>query len=338
MECKRVWGRLWIFLIFLGLVGPSWAIPATLSVSGRLLDAKGEPIHYYQIIGTSRIEIEVNLAAELKFYDSETSQAPIHTLSATAVANYGYFSIQFTLPGSVLTRDQMFYMMAIDADRNGLTGADLFAGRFQFGSVPFALSAKPAHAFTTHGGYIRNGNPYSYLKVMNAVPFETPPGGIEFNRMSTAVVEGNPGQSFSFGIFDEQGNRVAYSGIITIKDVTIMDAFLEVKLAQTVKLEPSKIYYTGLAKTENINMANGIRPAAASFGFAPIPSSDFSLPTSFDPGQIDPDISAIPIPITLTLVTASPALARQNMDPDKPEIRWIIPKSPRKTAAQALKK
>lgn len=328
MTRKQIWQSLCLCLIFLGSSGLGWSIPATLSVSGRLLDAKGEPIRYYQGSGATRIEIEVNLTAELKFYDSETASTPIYTLTTTATAYSGYFNIRFTLPGSVLVKDQVYYTMAIDADRNALSSADLFAGRFQLGSVPYALSAKPAHAFTTHSGS-RDGSssPNEYLKIMMVAPFETPPGGVEFNRMNIVLGSGSPGSSFSFGIYDEQGKRVAYSGKIDIKDASVSDAFLEVKLSETVKLEPSKIYYTGLARNSTgAGFPRGLRPNTPTFGFVPIPLADGSIPTTFDPAQIDPTTHAIPLSITLTLV-ASPAPARQGVDPDKPQIRWIIPKN-----------
>jgi len=46
MNTKRI--RLIVFLmILLGFSGFSWAIPPGMTVTGRLLDKNGNPIHYY---------------------------------------------------------------------------------------------------------------------------------------------------------------------------------------------------------------------------------------------------------------------------------------------------
>lgn len=342
MARKRVLGWLGLCIILLGWSGLGWSIPAMLAVSGRLLDAKGEPIHYYETDAYGKHEIQVALVAELKFFDSETAQTSIHTLNATAVANNGYFSIQFTLPGSVLTKDQIFYTLAIDTDRNGLTSADLFASRFQFGSVPFALSAKPAHAFTTHGGQAMQATSYDFFKnLMQVAPFETPPGGVEFNKMNIELGSGMQGDSFAFGIYDEQGKLVTNSGRINIKDVSVSAAFLEVKLPQTVRLEPSRIYYTGLARnSKNPAFRPGLKPGSPVYGFVTIPLSDGSVPNSFDPTQIDPDERAIPLPITLSLISdqTSSVLVRQGMDMTKPQIRWVYLKTSKVVKAKAQEK
>jgi hypothetical protein len=330
MERKRLLGRLWFLIAFVSLSGAGWATPQ-LGVSGRLLDAKGEPIHYYEGANEGRHEVRVNLAAELVFYDSETTQTSMYTISSptiTAEAFDGYFSIHFTLPGSVLLKDHIYYTLAIDADRNGLTDADLFAGRFQIGAVPFALSAQPSHSFTTHGGRVNLGSTLGiYSKVMQVVPFETPPGGVEFNVMNIFVGGTGMNSSFAFGIYDAQGKIIANSGRIDIKDVSIHNAFLEVELPKTIKLEPSKIYYTGLARSnDNPYFPGGLQPSRPIYGLAEIPTSDGSIANSFDPNTIDINPDVVPLPIALTLVPSPPHPALQGKDPTKPQVRWIYTK------------
>ena len=327
MDRKRIFGWLWILIGFAGLSGVGWATPQ-LGVSGRLLDASGNPIHYYEGTGINRQEVKVNLTSQLKFYDSATNLTPLYTLSTTAEAMGGYFSIYFTQPGSVLLKDQIYYTLAIDTDRNGLTSSDLFSGRFQIGAVPFALTAQPSHSFTTHGGKVNSGIKSGY-QVMKTAPFETPAGGIEFNKMNIWISNASAGCSFTFGIYDEQGKIVASSGQIDVKDASISNAYLEVKLPQTIKLEPAKIYYTGVASSGDgrlVNFPSGLTPGDPVMGDVSLATSDGSIPSSFDPGKIVPGVQLIALPITLKLVTTTPAPARQGVDPTKPQIRWIYTK------------
>ena len=341
MERKRLLGWLWIFIIFAGLSGAGWATPR-LGVSGRLLDASGNPIRYYEGTGPSRHEVTVNLTSQLKFYDSETGQTPMHTLATTAEAMGGYFSIYFTLPGPVLLKDQIYYTLAIDADRNGLTSNDLFTGRFQIGAVPFALSAQPSHNFTTHGGKVGSGYGYGRpghpedLLVMKVAPFETPSGAVEFNKMNILVGMVPAGTKFTFGIYDEQGQIVVSSGLISVKDVSITNAYLDVKLSQTIKLEPAKIYYTGYASSNvSFDVPTGNTPVSPVIGDIPLSTNNGSIPNSFNPSTLVSNSYTNALPITLTHVPSAPAPARQGVDATKPQIRWIYTKQSKVVKAES---
>ena len=332
MERKRLFGWLWVLIAFVGLSGVGWANPG-LWISGRLLDANGNPIHYYAGTGESRYEIKVNLGAQIVFYDSETTQSSTSTLDTTAEANEGYFNISFILPGSLLAKNQIYYTLAIDADQNGLTSADLFAGRFQIGAVPFALSTQPSHSFMTHVGRVSDAGsfPQDRWQVMRVAPFEAPAGGVEFNKMNTYITQINPNVTFTFGIYDAQGKLVVSSGPIVNKDTLINAAYIEIKLPQVIRLEPTKIYYTGYATSNyGVDLAGGVRPANPVMGEVTLLTNNGSIPASFDPGKIaQKEYGNYALPIALTLDETPPAPARQGVDAPKPLIRWIFTEDPK---------
>ena len=95
-------------------------------------------------------------------------------------------------------------------------------------------------------------------------PFLSPQEGVEFNQMNI-IADGSVGNTFSFGIYDEQGKRVAYSGRITFPS-NIYDKLLEVKQAKT-RLQPSKIYYVGLTcNSATMDFPQGFTPLALASG------------------------------------------------------------------------
>lgn len=311
----------YIFLL-LSVAQCSWSMSSTLCTSGRLLDANGNPKHYYKQFGNTSVEWPTTLTTQMKFYGSETTTTCIYTLNTTCLAKHGYFTLNFSLPWSVLQKEPLYYSLAIDADQNGLTSSDQFAGRFTWGVVPWALSAKPSHNFTTHYGHVtrwtfnaaRNG----WLEI---AAFEAPAGGIEFNRMMVDVGAA-AGYGFSFGIYDLQGHLVAYSGKITPQ--IGINGFLEIKLPQIVKLEPSTCYYTAYTRSnqEKTTIYEGLKPVQPMYGFVKNLGGDGSLPATFDPDALEYSDYACPIPIVLTLDGASPSKAAMRAG-GSAKIPWI---------------
>ena len=173
-------------IVLWGSAGFAWSIPTEIGVSGRLLDSNGNPIHYTihdPMAGT--VEQHVTLPSRIDFWDSTTAATPFASLLTVTSAFNGYFNMGFVPPISVITKDVIWYSVAIDVDRNGLTSSDNFPERIQITSMPYALSAKPQNAFVTFQG-IAN---YQYAgfqdpKFLHVTPFETPPGGVEFNQMN----------------------------------------------------------------------------------------------------------------------------------------------------------
>lgn len=335
LHCKTT--LLGYLLLLLGGAA-AWAIPAQMNISGRLLDNNGAPV-YYTAQGTyGPYQIEVSLPAKIRFYDSATTTTAFHTMAATARAFDAYFNISFNLPEAAVVKDSLWYVLSIDVDRNGLTSADDFPDRFEIGSVPFALSAKPQTAFTTHGGWTYAGGGFSAnifatnpQDKMMAVPFETPPGGVEFNQMNVILNEGWGGSAFSFGIYDKNGKLVVSSGRITIPGAsndTLRDAFLQVR-CNKIKLQPSTIYYTGLSTNNKQNVfPNGMRPVAATWGIVSIPPANGLVPTAFDPSKVEQFVYAVAMPISLTLNTASakPEGGWSSAKPGQPQYRWLMSK------------
>lgn len=325
--------RIFIWLLELCLCGSSlsaWAIPATVNISGQLLDKSGNPVKYMHPT-VPATQIQVNLAAKVRLYDSpSTSTLPFATLSATASAYDGIFNITFALPETAVTKDSLWYAVSIDADRNGLSSSDDFPDRLGISAVPFALSAKALKNFTTFGGTRGGGgSPTKFSGFMNVVPFETPAGGVEFNRMNVLLVSGKPGDAFEFGLYDENGTRLATSGLIPITgSATLTNAFLQVKTSK-ITLKPSATYYIGLARN-NVSLAlpYGLMPVSPVMGWVTLTKTTGEIPTSFDPATIEPSINAQALPVTFNLAdeAAAPKAEWISSKTGGPQYRWIISK------------
>lgn len=320
-------------LLLMGSALSSWAIPANIHISGRLLDKNGMPVYYWEPGVWGSQQATVSLPAKVKFYDSATTTSPFIVVSATASAYDAFFNISLALPEAAVVKSSLWYTLSIDVDRNGLTSADDFPDRFEIGSVPFALSAKPQLAFTTHGGWTGWNDNFSTLDgtypthKMMVAPFETPAGGVEFNQMNFFLNQGYAGYSFSFGIYDKDGKQVVSSGLIDIKGADIVKSFLQVK-HQKVKLQPSTIYYTAAAAGRwDFSFPQGLRPAAPTYGKVDIPRANGLIPTAFDPTKINPDTHAAALPITLILDESSGSSKPgwSNTKPGGPQYRWVIP-------------
>ena len=329
--------KAFVFATFIFVLSPYWlgATPVGLSINGQLLDEKGELIRYWEATDYDRHEIRVDLPVEINFYESEDSQDSIYKLNTTASAHRGLFNIHFTLPDFVLVKDHLDYTLAIDTNRNGLDPGDLFDERFQIYAVPFALSAKPVNFFVTHGGY---GGEFGTHGVqfmhgrMSVAPFETPPGGVEFNQMNVYLhlVEANT--TFSFGIYDYDGNLVVSSGPIVVGDVNILRSFLEIK-HEKINLAPSKHYYTALThnapKMDAVSLRSGLLPTGPTFGIVDIPTNDGLVPPTFvaDPETFELNMDTHALPITLTLVEDESATPSLGLKSKARQVRWIKTKS-----------
>ena len=102
---------------------------------------------------------------------------------------------------------------------------------------------------------------------MMVCPFESPAGGVEFNQMNIYLLDADGGARFSYGIYDESGARIAYSGLITIPATveSLNRAFLQVKVPN-MKLQPSAIYYVGLSRDPNMYFPFALAPVAPVLG------------------------------------------------------------------------
>lgn len=323
---NRILAAIIMMLLAVLAAAPAGAIPGKILISGQLLDKDGNPVHYTTPTLSGPQEISVGLAARVMLYDSATAPAAFAIIPTTATAYNAYFNISFTLPDTAVTKDSLWYALSIDVANDGLSSSDFFPDRFEIGSVPFALSARPVTFFTTFSGSKEGGGSYyRFANIMNVCPFETPPGGVEFNQMNIILFLGMPNSAFSFGIYDESGVLVVSSGLITIKGVEMSESFLQVK-HQTVKLMPSKIYYVGIARNNTgTYFANGLRPAAPIMGTVAIPKADGSIPVSFSPSKIVPDTSIYYLPVTLCLVAddATSGTKWEQAKPGQPQYRWI---------------
>src|SRR5206468_2490555 len=93
------------------------AIPAHIYISGTLTDENGKPPVFRDEQGNTT---EPMLAAHLQFFSSETS--PIFAadiLTTTSQIIEGVFNIPVLLTDDLLALDQLWYSLAVDADRNG---------------------------------------------------------------------------------------------------------------------------------------------------------------------------------------------------------------------------
>lgn len=317
--------RLFCLALLFSPAGLLWAIPPTLNISGRLLDRNGTPVRYYQDNPSGRVEIPVQLTAELKFYDTQTTTTASCTLPATAKAYQGYFGIIFTPPDSLLTKDSLYYSLSIDADQNGLTTDDAFPDRFQVSSVPFALSAKPSTFFTTHHGMKYTSQSSSVpAKYIMLSPFETPPGGVEFNTMDTFIYGAPANSKFSFGIYDQQGTLVVSSGPVNAGSAGLGEYFVEAN-HQKIKLQPSTTYYAAVMRSSTqVSFLEAVAPPAPVYGIIDLSTTDGTIPASVDLTKLIHTNNAIALPITLSLHqdTMTVQMA-QKTGPSKPQVRLI---------------
>lgn len=144
--------------------------------------------------------------------------------------------------------NEVWYTFAIDVGQDGIGEGDFFDEMFQITSVPFSLTGRPVTFFETHGGQAAGsmGETGSGAGIIPAhsvcvVPFSTPPGGVQFNRMSCKVhgLSGGEGR-FMIGIYDSKGELVYTSPITTPHPYGPKLHSWELEGI----LEPSKIYYS----------------------------------------------------------------------------------------------
>ncbi|MEN6625831.1 MAG: hypothetical protein ABFD69_06330 [Candidatus Sumerlaeia bacterium] len=287
--------RVLVMIYFTMFVNRAYAIPNTINISGYIED-------------TNRTPIDGTFDFQVKFYTTETTTSFLCDISSTTAVISGVFAIPITLPSALLTLDDVWYSLAIDTNRDGLNDQDLFNGRFQITAVPYALSGKPAPFFSTHPPLgVQNGlfAPPEYSTYLHVSPFVTPPGGVEFSKMSTKIrlttLPTSDSLICSFGIYDTSGTVVVSSGPIVIKETGIH--IIQVKAMG--KLEPSKLYYTGVGCNYGDHFLVDRSPGAPVPGEGLIANvvSNGMIPESFNPNTIKeyPSIFVIPTGISITL-------------------------------------
>lgn len=276
--------------LFMTAHGSAWAVPPRIIVSGYLETDAGVPLN-----GT--------FACEITFFKTATITASIDSQTTETQAVRGVFAIAVTVPEEVLTLDEVWYSLAVDTNLNGLDEADLFAGRFQIASVPFALSTQPADFFATHGGYSPDkitALGAADLDDLMVCPFITPSSGVVFDKMSVFFLAGSVPVRCSIAIYDRDGNAVAASGEIILAPGS--PPITEVSVSGT--LLPSTLYYTGWGT--NSDEGPGIRrpplPALPTCGRVPNVVVNGIVPPSFSPAAVDNSAEIFPISITLSRV------------------------------------
>ena len=270
------------------------SIPSVISITGSLKDSQGNPI-------------SGNFATEIKFYATETGTTVLDTVITTAQVTSGVFNITFTPPDSIMMVDDIWYSLAIDSNSNGLDSSDLFANRFRITSVPYSLSTPPLNYFNTFGGIAHGVEIYLMpdgypCEDMCVVPFVSPPGGVEFNKMSI-LVYGYETVYFSFGIYDENGYLLYYSGKHLLQQ---SKGYLNVNV--TGKLLPSKKYYVGFGyyaddPNDSLNIGFATQgPSAPNWGWLHNVVGFGVIPSWFNPALTEIDFSRGCIQLNITLI------------------------------------
>jgi len=240
MKCTNLVVRL-SFVILLLCIGVqnSSAIPNSITISGYLTDGDNNPV-------------TGNFASQVNFYADQTTTTIIATVTTTTLTvSEGVFSFILVLPTPLITMSQAWYSLAIDTDQNGLDSNDLFGSRFQITSVPYALSAQPTNYYL----------PYPSIGITTTLtsnsllltPFSTPPGGVQFTKISIIVFGGNTDivNQFSIGIYDNLGQNVCISQPVVYSGTIMMGSAKTIEVPISGTLQPSSQYYMGLGTNCN---------------------------------------------------------------------------------------
>ncbi len=320
----------WLLALCFALLStPSFAILRELNVSGQVLDPSGNPVRFYDPLTTqTQTEISLYLPSELRFYDSETASVAFLTLRQSARVGFGIFQISFYPPAALAMRTGVWYEVSIDLNRNGLDPGDSFNARAALGAVPYALSTTPTESYVVNGGVVGYTSPLDPGYLFSC-PFETPPGGIRFDRMIIPIQNMRPGLAFSIGIFTSSGDLLTSTGLIfNDLDKSISHGYAEAELPPCA-LMPSTRYFIGVSAT-GVQLNNGPLPPSPTYGHVTISAQDGSVPSSFDPTHIVPNYYAAAITVTLTNSDATSAsLTARAANGAKqlplPRYRFILP-------------
>jgi len=284
-----------IFLMIL-ITSSVMSIPSVVSITGSLKDSQGNPI-------------SGNFATELKFYATENGTTVLDTVTTTTQVTSGVFNITLTPPDSIMMVDDIWYSLAIDSNFSGLDSSDLFANRFCITSVPYALSTPALNYFNTANGCDSwyPADPDYYKKNdMCVIPFVSPPGGVEFNKMYIIYRLLDNGPIYiSFGIYDENGYLLYNSGQKSVQ-ANYPDARGYVMVNITGSLLPSTKYYVGFGHDNdvlnNLFVGCGSGSSAPNLGWLHNVVSYGQIPTYFNPASIDCDLTIIFVPVNITLI------------------------------------
>jgi hypothetical protein len=244
---------------------------------------------------------------EVIFYDGEISMTHVGDKPSTGnveILTTGHFSIKLTLPSDAIGQNELWYQLAIDTDDDGIDADDVFDQRFQITSVPFSVTGQATPFFTAFGGASNptGPGPNPNLK-LSVAPFFTPAGGVEFNRMSILVDFWSSG-ILSFGVYDKTGNLVASSGDIALPGYGYNTyQIIEVTLNERNVLQPSELYYIGwTASSDAVNLGFGPVIPAVGYGYIAIPDSGGTIPSSFDPTDIQSSGFFLALSVSFRLV------------------------------------
>ena len=222
-------------LLCLGIPNAS-AIPNSITISGFLTDSDNNPV-------------TGNFSSQVDFYADQTTTTIIATVTTTTLTvSEGVFSFILVLPKPLVIMSQAWYSLAIDTDQNGLDPSDLFGNRFQITSVPYALSAQPTNYYLPYPPTSETWNPTSNELLLT--PFSTPPGGVEFTKISINAYNNGPEpQTFSIGVYDSSGHSVCISQPIILPICKYNDSYDVVEIPISGILQPSSNYFMGLGST-----------------------------------------------------------------------------------------
>lgn len=284
--------RLCILLMLLPGARAVHAIPDVIAISGVLEDADGAAVD----------SPPEGFLARIEFFASATSTQVVDSVTTRTVVNSGVFSIRHRPSDSLLALDAVFYTLAIDNENNGLDPSDEFPERFEITSAPFALSGAPADFFAIGGGFSPSGAftassttfPFSDMFVY---PFISPAGGVRFETMSAwmFVFSQDPAAQVSFGLYDENGDRVATTGRFVVDGSS--GPLKEISVSG--RLHPSRLFYAAWARDigrPSIKRAN--IPGVRNTGIVPGVVTNGEIPPSFDPSTI---VFSIEAPLSITL-------------------------------------
>ncbi|MBN1516437.1 hypothetical protein JXA32_07690 [Candidatus Sumerlaeota bacterium] len=274
--------------VFIPILAPS--IPSEISISA-MIESKDS--------GTT-LPLNGSFEWEIAFHDEQTTTSQIgEKIQGEAEITDGIFSITLTPPEEIQDLDHVYYRLAVDNDLNGISESDYFNDFFELTSVPFAHSTKPSCLFSPHLPALVGETPdWSSETRLPVSPFWTPAGGVRFNKIY-AYVGSLPeygAATISFGVYNEEGDIIAHSGLVNIPDG--FQGLVEANVSGF--LRPNSMCYTAYGANKPIAMlpTSGNLTAYRN-GYADIEVTGGNIPDSFDPETVDQTIT-MPLAITLS--------------------------------------
>lgn len=197
---------------------------------------------------------------------------------------------------------------------------------------------EPWTLFSTHGGVhvsLSGSTITTAADVMRVAPFITPPGGVRFNRIYTRFgANGALGTKISIGIYDESGNLVLSSGLITASpgNPCCSSEFI---VPETF-LDSQSIYFTALGFNGRVTFrpvdATSIYRSGQVTG-AIVPNG--LIPPSFNLNQIDGDAAAISMTLRYIAPPVSPTPSPSPFPTSTPISSWYLAAKANKTGIKS---